>query len=112
MDHKPYGVSVAIAFAQVSIHTRAKGHSAIAASAYRSGTKLYDARTGITHDYSNRRDMAFSTVLLPQDALSEFANREFLWNQAERAENRRDAQLCKDVVLALRRFNSEVQQSC
>ena len=45
--------------------------------------------------------MAFSTVLLPQDALSEFANREFLWNQAERAENRRDAQLCKDVVLAL-----------
>jgi Ti-type conjugative transfer relaxase TraA len=101
MDHKPYGVSVAIAFAQVSIHTRAKGHSAIAASAYRSGTKLYDARTGITHDYSNRSDVAFSMVLLPQDALSEFANREFLWNQAERAENRRDAQLCKDVVLAL-----------
>jgi Ti-type conjugative transfer relaxase TraA len=101
MDHKPQGVSVAIAFAQVSIHTRAKGHSAIAASAYRSGTKLYDARTGITHDYSSRHDVAFSTVLLPQDALSEFANREFLWNQAERAENRRDAQLCKDIVLAL-----------
>jgi len=101
MDHKPYGVPVAIAFAHVSIHTRSKGHSALAASAYRSGSKLYDARTGITHDYSNRHDVAFSTLLLPQDTISEFADREFLWNQAELAENRKDAQLCKDVVLAL-----------
>ncbi|WP_058529798.1 Ti-type conjugative transfer relaxase TraA [Legionella londiniensis] len=92
---------MAIAFAHVSIHTRAKGHSAIAASAYRSGSTLYDARTGITHDYSNRHDVAFSTVLLPPDAISEFTNREFLWNKVEQAENRRDAQLCKDVVLAL-----------
>lgn len=92
---------MAIAFSRVSIHSRAKGHSAIAAAAYRSGTKLFDERTGITHDYSNRHDVVFSEVLLPQDAISEFSNREFLWNQAERAEHRRDAQLCKDVVLAL-----------
>lgn len=94
-------VFVAIAFAQVSIHSRSHGHSAIAASAYRSGTKLYDARTGIMHDYSNRRDVAFSILLLPPETIAEFSNREFLWGQAELAENRRDAQLCKDVVLAL-----------
>jgi Ti-type conjugative transfer relaxase TraA len=101
MDHPTNGASMAIAFAHVSIHTRAKGHSAIAASSYRSGTKIYDARTGISYDFSNRHDVVFSTLLLPQDASSEFSNREFLWNQVELAEKRKDAQLCKDVVLAL-----------
>lgn len=101
MEHEFGNDSMAIAFAHVSIHTRAKGHSAIAASSYRSGVKLYDARTGMTHDFSNRHDVVFSTVILPKDALAEFQNREFLWNQAELAEHRRDAQLCKDVVLAL-----------
>lgn len=110
MDHQHNGASMAIAFAHVSIHTRAKGHSAIAASSYRSATKLYDARTGLTHDFSNRHDVVFSTVLLPQDAISEFSNREFLWNQAELAENRRDAQLCKDVVLALPKELNLTQQ--
>lgn len=92
---------MAIAFANVSIHTRAKGHSAVAASSYRSGTKLYDSRTGITHDFSNRHDVVFSTILLPEGCVSEFENREFLWNQAELAEKRRDAQVSKDIVLAL-----------
>lgn len=101
MDHYTQGVSVAIAFAHVSIHTRAKGHSAIAASSYRSGSKLLDSRTGLTHDFSNRHDVAYSTILLPEGCDSVFEGREFLWNQAELAEKRRDAQICKDVVLAL-----------
>ena len=101
MDHYTQGVFVAIAFAHVSIHTRAKGHSAIAASSYRSGSKLLDSRTGLTHDFSNRHDVAFSTILLPEGCDPAFADREFLWNQAELAEKRRDAQICKDVVLAL-----------
>lgn len=92
---------MAIAFARVSIHTRAKGHSAIAASSYRSASKLYDARTDITHDYSKRHDVMFTEILLPLDANAEFKNREYLWNQVEAAEKRKDAQLCKDIVLAL-----------
>ncbi|MDP3705665.1 MAG: Ti-type conjugative transfer relaxase TraA [Legionellaceae bacterium] len=92
---------MAIAFAHVSIHSRSKGHSAIAASAYRSATILFDSRTGLTHDFSNRHDVVFSTILLPEDCDPAFTDREFLWNQAELAEKRRDAQICKDVVLAL-----------
>lgn len=83
------------------IHTRAKGHSAIAASSYRSGSRLLDSRTGLMHDFSNRHAVAFSTILLPKGCDVAFADREFLWNQAELAEKRRDAQICKDVVLAL-----------
>lgn len=92
---------MAIAFAQVSIHSRAKGHSAIAASSYRSGTKIFDSRTGITHDYSNRHDVIYSDILLPEGSQEAFTQREFLWNQAELAEKRSDAQVSKDVVLAL-----------
>ncbi len=101
MDHLHQGVSMAIAFAHASIHTRAKGHSAVAASSYRTGTKLFDSRTGVTHDFSNRKDVVFSTIILPEGCSAEFENREFLWNQAELAEKRRDAQICKDIVLAL-----------
>ncbi|MDF1930740.1 MobA/MobL family protein [Legionella pneumophila] len=101
---------MAIAFAQVSIHSRAKGHSAIAASSYRSGAKLYDARTGITHDYSNRHDVIYSEILLPEGSPEAFSDREFLWNQAELAEIRCDAQVCKDIVLALPKELDLVQQ--
>lgn len=92
---------MAIAFARVSIHSRSKGHSAVAASAYRTGSVLLDERTGQIHDYSNRQDVVYSDILLPDGADSRFGQREFLWNQAELAENRRDAQVCKDIVLAL-----------
>ncbi len=51
---------MAIPFSHVSVHTRSKGHSAVAASSYRTSTKLFDARTGITHDFSNRNDVVFS----------------------------------------------------
>ncbi|MFO9763146.1 Ti-type conjugative transfer relaxase TraA [Legionella pneumophila serogroup 1] len=101
---------MAIAFAQVSIHSRAKGHSAIAASSYRSGAKLYDARTGISHDYSNRHDVIYSDILLPEGSPEAFSDREFLWNQAELAEKRCDAQVCKDIVLALPKELDLVQQ--
>ncbi|WP_131781184.1 hypothetical protein [Legionella gresilensis] len=58
MEHFYFGGFMAIAFARVSIHTRAKGHSALAASSYRSGTRLHDSLKD--YDYSNRHDVAFS----------------------------------------------------
>src|SRR3990167_9405354 len=101
---------MAIAFARVSIHSRAKGHSAVAAASYRSGTQLTDERTGITYNYSQRQDVLFSELLLPEGVNSQFLNRETLWNAAEKSEKRRDAQLCKDVVLALpRELSLELQ---
>lgn len=101
---------MAIAFARVSIHTRSKGHSAIAAISYRAGIKLVDQRTGLTHDFSDRDDVVFSEVLLPKDADTVFLDREILWNTVEAAEKRIDAQLCKDVVLALPKELDRVQQ--
>lgn len=101
---------MAIAFARVSIHSRSKGHSAVAAISYRAGQRLVDSRTGITYDFSNRHDVVYSEILLPEDCDEAFLNREYLWNQVELAENRIDAQVCKDVVLALPKELDLVQQ--
>lgn len=101
---------MAIAFAHVSIHSRSKGHSAIAASSYRSGVRLFDSRTGQTHDFSNRHDVAYAEILLPQHANEAFLDREHLWNTLEAAEKRKDAQLCKDIVLALPKELNRDQQ--
>ena len=101
---------MAIAFARVSIHTRSKGHSAVAASAYRTATRLLDERTGTNYDFHNRSEVAFSEIILPHGANSKFHNRGFLWNEVERVENRINSQLCKDVVLALPKELDLVQQ--
>ncbi|MBX9706068.1 MAG: MobA/MobL family protein, partial [Gammaproteobacteria bacterium] len=94
-------LSMAIAFASVTIHSRSQGYSAVAASAYRSGTVLRDERTGETHHYGHRTDVAYSQIMLPEGADDKFLDREYLWNEVERAEKRQDAQLAKDVILAL-----------
>ncbi|HAT8266806.1 TPA: Ti-type conjugative transfer relaxase TraA [Legionella pneumophila subsp. pneumophila] len=101
---------MAIAFAHVSIHSRSKGHSAVAAAAYRSGAQLYDNRIGRTYDFSKRHDVVFSEILLPDGANDLFLERNHLWNEVERAENRSNSQLCKDFVLALPRELDLVHQ--
>ncbi|WP_367606733.1 MobA/MobL family protein [Legionella sp. W05-934-2] len=101
---------MAIAFAHVSIHSRSKGHSAVAAAAYRSGVKLYDDRIGQVYDFSHRDDVKHSEILLPEGGHDLFLDRDHLWNEVERSETRCNSQLCKDFVLALPRELDIVQQ--
>lgn len=92
---------MAIDFARLAIHTRTKGHSAIAAAAYRAGIELYDERTGESFDFSERQDVAYTEILLPENTHEKFTQREYLWNQAEHAEKRKDAQIAKELTLAI-----------
>lgn len=73
----------------------------MAAAAYRAGAKIRDEGTGQEHDYSGRRGVAHSEILLPADCDERFADRAFLWNEVEASEKRKDAQLCRSVTLAL-----------
>ena len=95
------GDFMAIAFAQVSIHSRSKGHSAVAASGYRTASRLTDERTGIVYDFTNRKNVAYTETLLPENADPRYFDRHLLWNSVEACESRKDAQICKDIVLAL-----------
>lgn len=94
---------MAIAFAKVSVHSRGKGLSSVAGAAYRSGTTLTDERTGEVHDYTNRHDVVYKSIMLPDGADYIFKDRATLWNAVEAAEKRSDAQVAKDVILALPR---------
>lgn len=101
---------MAISYLGVSFNTRSKGHKAVAGAAYRAGEKLHDERYGETHDFENRHDVEYSSIMLPEGADSRFSNREFLWNQVEFAEHRKDSQVAIDYVLALPRELSLEQQ--
>ena len=79
---------MAIAYARVTIYSRAKGQSSVAAAAYRAAEKLVDYRTNETHDYRNRDGHVYSAICLPDGSDEKFLNREYIWNQAERSEKR------------------------
>lgn len=80
---------------------RSKGHSAVAAAAYRAGEKLRDQQEGMTHDYRRKHGVVRSEILAPDHAPEWVNNREELWNRAELAEKRRDGQPAREIRVAL-----------
>jgi ATP-dependent exoDNAse (exonuclease V) alpha subunit len=75
----------------------------VAAAAYRARTKIHDERQGITFDYSKKRDLVHSEIMLPEGAASWMGNRKMLWNRVEAGERRKDAQIFREVEVALPR---------
>lgn len=85
----------------IKIIGRSSGRSAIASSAYRSGKKLIDRESGLTHDYTNKTGIIYSEILLPENAPTQYADREILWNEVQKIEKNRNAQLAREVEVAL-----------
>ena len=80
---------------------RSKGQSAIASAAYRSGEKLYSEYYGEYSDYTRKRGVICSDILLPPHALKEYADRQTLWNAVEKAERGKNAQLAYSFEISL-----------
>lgn len=76
-------------------------HSAVAAAAYRSGEPLYSERDGLTKNYSERSVAPESFILAPKNAPEWATNRERLWNEVEKMEKQKNAQLAREIRLAL-----------
>lgn len=81
--------------------TRSKGHSSVAAAAYRHGEKLTDEHTGEIHDYSKKKGISDSVILIPESADRNFLKPAYLWNTIEKNEKRKDAQLAREFNIAL-----------
>jgi len=94
---------MAIYHFSAKVIARANGSSALAASAYRSASRLHDQRLDRHHDFSNKAGVVHSEILLPEGAPAEYADRETLWNAVEAAEVRKDAQLAREVEFAIPR---------
>ena len=94
---------MAIYHIQASVISRARGGSAVAAAAYRSGEKLIDERTGEQHDYSRRSGVDGSLIIAPEGAPDWVRDRDRLWNAGELSEKRKDSQVAREVRVALPR---------
>ena len=100
---------MAIYHLHVKVIGRKSGSSAVASAAYRSATRLRDERLDRSHDFSAKRGVVHSEVLLPKNAPEAWSDRERLWNDVEAFEIRKDAQLAREVEFALPREMTEAQ---
>ena len=80
---------------------RSEGRSATAAAAYRSGDRIADERTGLSHDYTRRSGVEHTEIFLPDQAPEWAGNREQLWNAAEAAEKRINSTVAREFEVAL-----------
>jgi Ti-type conjugative transfer relaxase TraA len=92
---------VAIYHFTVKVISRARGRSAVAAAAYRSASVFTDRGQGQSFDYSDKSGVVHSEILLPEGAPEWMHDRETLWNAVEAAEQRRDAQVAREVEFAV-----------
>ncbi|MBR1273322.1 Ti-type conjugative transfer relaxase TraA [Bradyrhizobium sp. AUGA SZCCT0283] len=100
---------MAIYHLHVKVIGRKSGSSAVASAAYRSGSRLRDERLDRSHDFSGKRGVVHSEVLLPENAPEAWNDRERLWNDAEAFEIRKDAQLAREVEFAIPREMTQPQ---
>jgi hypothetical protein len=88
---------------EAKIFSREKrGRSVVAASAYRSGSKIHDDKQNRDYDYKRRtKGVIESVVLRPENSPEWTGNPALLWNKVEAGEKRVDAQLAREFILAV-----------
>src|SRR6266581_744311 len=102
-------IAMAIYHLHVKVIGRKSGSSAVASAAYRSASRLRDERIERSHDYSGKRGVVHSEVMLPEHAPAVWKDRERLWNDVEAFEVRKDAQLAREVEFAIPRELTQAQ---
>ncbi|MBV8103158.1 MAG: Ti-type conjugative transfer relaxase TraA [Hyphomicrobiales bacterium] len=100
---------MAIYHLHVKVIGRKAGSSAVASAAYRSASRLRDDRLERSHDFSAKRGVVHSEVMLPEKAQEAWRDRERLWNDVEAVEIRKDAQLAREVEFSLPREMTQAQ---
>lgn len=93
--------AIAIYHCSIKIVSRGKGKSAVAAAAYRAGEQITNEYDGVTHDYTRKGGVVHSEILLPDNAPAEYADRATLWNAVEKIEKAKNAQLAREIEIAL-----------
>lgn len=81
-----------------SLISRTKGRSATAASAYRAAERVRDLRTGEVHDYTRKDGVLHAEIIAPEHAAHD---RSSLWDTVKDIERRKDAQVSREVRVAL-----------
>jgi Ti-type conjugative transfer relaxase TraA len=103
---------MAITFMMVKMIGRSSGRSIVSAAAYRHRAQMFDQQTGQTYRYDRQAaDLVHEELALPDvtpawlrsliDGRDTSGASEAFWNRVEAFEKRADAQLAKELILAL-----------
>jgi Ti-type conjugative transfer relaxase TraA len=92
---------MAIYHLSASIIPRSGGRCSTAAAAYRAAERIHDERLGKTFDFTKKDGVEHTEIMLPDGAPAWMKDRQKLWNAVERIEKRKDAQLAREVQVAL-----------
>lgn len=102
---------MAIYHCNIKTFSRSKGDSAISAIAYRTGTKLYCDRTGRVENYTKRKDVEFHQIVAPPNSPIWAYSTESLWQEVEKAENRKNSTVAREFEYSLpHELNKEQRQ--
>ena len=83
------------------VHGRSDGSNAVKLAAYRAGARLKAETTGRIHNYTRKKEVLWSHILAPENAPAWAKDRQALWSAVDRVEHRCDAQLAREVEVAL-----------
>lgn len=83
------------------VHGRSTGANAVKLAAYRAGERLRSELTGRIHNYRRKTEVAFKAILAPDATIPWVTDRSLLWNAVDNGEARKDAQLAREVEVAL-----------
>jgi MobA/MobL family len=95
---------MAIYHHSASVIKRSSGKSAVAGAAYRAGENIEDLRTGLTHDYTKKTGVNHSEIIIPNTPTADnswLKDRAQLWNRVEVFEKRYDAQVAREINIAI-----------
>jgi hypothetical protein len=92
---------MAIQFARARYISRSSGGNAVRSAAYNSRDAITAERTGELYYIRHRDAPEHHEMLLPEGAAARFGESGVLWNAAEAAEKRKDAQVAREIVVAL-----------
>lgn len=92
---------MAIYHLTVKTISRTNGRSAVAAAAYRSGSRLLNERDGLAHDFRARSGVAATFIAAPDTAPAWALDRQSLWCKAELHEKRSNAVTAREWEAAL-----------
>lgn len=96
-------------FGRVKIISRNGTKSAVATAAYHAGISLKNEYDGVTHDYSDKRDVKGTFIRMPDTAPERWRDESIpakervgiIWNDVERAQPAANAQLARSNYIAL-----------
>lgn len=91
---------MAIYHFHAKIISRLDERSSTACASYRAGEVVIDTKTGEVHDYTRKRGVLHTQIVMPEGC-GWAPTRADLWNAVEHKNKRADAQLAREFVVAL-----------